>query len=555
MLRARRPSSIALLVVALSVGAPRGASADEKKPCEAGARAVVARTPVFGGPGLGFEVVSVVESDACMRILSTTDDGTFQLVELAENKAGWVTTGTVDSALTSVVETAIATDGAFLTVRELVLRETPRFDALVVGAALPAGAKVTRRQTTADGQWYQVATDAKEPVVGWVPKYQVAQALPESGAKAAATSTEGWGAARLGRTTLAARPTTTTAPADPASDSAKPDDTKPNPSDATPKEGVAQPEEAKSSPTSVPSPSTTDVLPAPTTPAEFLGRTQELSIGVGYRYWLQSYTSDAQQDPFFKYEVSTPAGFGLTLDYGWRGDLPLVVDVRASLGVSLYRHLHTDGVLYTAIGTQTSLWPRVAWRLHENGLVDVDAGISFGGDGLWNYSILLESPTSSTITGFYLGAGPSIAARSRLSGGEWGLLIMEASIPVGGYTMFPDPGATYTEYASGKAGVQGDPGLVYAELRPQNTEDPPVDDVAPGTAYTDGAIPLHLMVGADGRVRYVYAFTPLLRVEVGGAFTVRQAFIAGPGRRNGSYSEAANIDMAVTGFAGVNFGL
>jgi hypothetical protein len=520
---------------------------------------VLAQTPVFGGPGLGFDVIRVVDKEACMRILSTTEDGSFLLVELAENKAGWVASGTVDSALSASADGAVPAEGTFVAVRELVLRAAPRFDASVVGASLAPRAPVTRKAVSVDGQWFLVVEPGEGGKEGWVPKYHVALAMPEEGAPAAATSTEGWGAARLARKPASALtpppatpPTTTPArqpdasitdPTVPTTNAEPATTVEPNaPAPAT--DGMKEGEAPASEPS-------VEIAPTPA----LLGRTQELSVTFGYRYWLQSYTSDAQQDPYFKYELSAPIGFGLSLDYGWRGELPVVVDVRAQLGFNAYETLHIDNAIYSVVGTQLSVWPRVAWRLHGNEIVDVDAGLTMGLDGLMNYTILLDDTTSSTLSGFYFGAGPSIAARSRLGGGEWGLLVMEASIPVGGYTMVPDPGARYTEYAQGKEDVLGDPGLVYAEVKPPLEGEGGTDAPTPGTPLTDGANPLHLMVGADGRVRYMYAFSSLWRVECGGAFTVRQALIAGPGRRNGSYSEAANIDMMLSLFAGVSFGL
>jgi hypothetical protein len=535
------------VAVALLIGTSNATHAATT--CNAGERAVAAQTPVLGGPGLGFDVIRVIEKDLCLRILSTTDDGSFLLVELEAGKAGWITSGTVDTKLSATAEGAVSASGNFVAVRELVLRATPRFDSVVVGASLPPRTPLTRKAVSVDGQWFLVVEEREAGSEGWVPKYQVAETFPEDGSAAAATSTEGWGAARLSRKPFDAAPSSSTPPVG--------EPTVPQAADAppqTPETGPETPLESEKRPAVAP---TTDEALPPPVATVLLGRTQELAFTFGYRYWLQSYTSDAQQDPFFKYELAAPLGLGMSIDYGWRGEFPLVVDVRAQLGFNGYETLHVDNNIYTVIGSQFSAWPRIAWRLHDNEIVDVDAGLTMGLDGLMNYGVQLQD-VSSTLSGFYFGAGPTIAARSRLGDGEWGLLVIEASIPIGGYTMFPDPGARYTEYAAGRADELGSPGLVYHEATVASGYNPETDLIdfrtvtAPRTA---GASPLHFMVGADGRVRYLYAFSSLWRVECGGAFTVRQGLILGPGRRNGSYSEAANIDTILSLFAGVNFGL
>lgn len=284
-----------------------------------------------------------------------------------------------------------------------------------------------------------------------------------------------------------------------------------------------------------------------------LGRTQEAFFHFGYRYWQENYLSDASNDAFYKYDWVAPALIDLSGGYSFRGDFPLTVDVLASVAVGGGLHpavLPGDkpGVFFPdpagdptpLIAGQLHFQPRVGWRLFETANVDVDAGGGLSLDALINYTMSpLSPPPVIILSGIYAGIGPSLVARSRLGdGGRFGLVVIEAQIPLGLYAMFPDPGA------------------IYANLPPaeQTIEVPPLAGSADLPSDPGLALPVHLAAGVDGRLRYQYAFTNLLRVEALAGVIVRQAAIAGPGYRTGAYSKATNVDvMANLGF-GMTFG-
>jgi hypothetical protein len=581
--------------------------------CKRKERGVVAGTPVLGGPGLGFEIVSVIAKDACFKTAETTEDGSFALIILEkEKKVGWVATGLVDARLSAggaegaPVVSPLPAEGKVKAVRPLALRAQPRFDALAIATPIKEGTELTLTGTSPDGQWFLLvapadaatriadvampAPDEKleggapddvqegekaaeaqaaapaDGLVGWAPKYKVAETLLKAEDKPTAGS-GGWAETRASRKSMEQLNAARAADKASAGDKTAAGD-KPNsgdgdiPDSKQGKDGKASTEKTdgkegeQKDPVDDPEP-TPAVVAAP---AKVLGRTQEAGVFVGYRFWQQNYQSDAFLDGFYKYDWVAPVGLSLGGHYGYRGEFPLVVEVRGQLGLSGWQHPdlveqptpegHTVAV-YTADGAnpfivlspQLHLSSRVAWRLFATSTVDVDAGGIVAVDAFMNFG-LGDQPRPTLLHGFYGGMGPSLVARSRLGeNGKFGLLVVEAQIPVGGYTMQPDPVGTYNALPA------------TARIVPfPNTAGVPPDDQPAAEANRPQGLPLHLGVGIDGRVRYQYAISHLLRIECSLGALLRQATIGGPGYRTGLYSQANNVDVLVTANVGATFG-
>src|SRR5690606_12847373 len=128
-----------------------------------------------------------------------------------------------------------------------------------------------------------------------------------------------------------------------------------------------------------------DVVSDPMAPASaaLLGRGQEVSFAISVGQWSQRYLSDAQNDPYCQYALSStgPAG---TLSYASRGDFPVVADVRLSGGVFGF-DLVAPGASepsYTSVFT-AELAAHVGWRLHGDEIVDVEAGVGSRASVIW----------------------------------------------------------------------------------------------------------------------------------------------------------------------------
>jgi len=511
---AARSHSVAIVAVLGLVTIAAAPAQAKSKRCKKSERTVEQGTPVYGGPGLGFEVIRIADKKECLKKLQSTDDGSFVMVLLDKEKAGWVATGLVDEKLNELVATeTLPAEGSRVTLRELALHVEPRFDAKAVDGVFPANTELTLVATTPDGQWLKLR---KGNVEGWAPKYHVATSAPEKGAPASAGS-GAWSvpAAPVPQPERASVAPPATAPAEVASeDGASPAD-------------IAESE------------ATIDAAPA--------GPTHAIAANLAYRFWRQSYVSDAQNDPLYKYDLADPYLAGLAISYRWRPELPVTVDVWGDAYGTGYQVAGANLAPTTTLGAQMSMWARAGWRASRGGLVDVDAGLVAGGDAILALPLEDNAAAMSVLSSANFGIGPTLSAAAQLDAGRLGEVDVTMSLPVGAYTIFPDPGARYTDAATTVEDQRPERFVLIAP------------DAVPGTAVGDpataGAMPIHFSVGADGRVRYQYPFSESLKLNVFGGMSVRQAFIAGPGFRNGSYSRASTTDITASCGIGATFGL
>lgn len=515
---ARSPLALLLLIAAVLFGAPE---AGARKACKRGERRVVKGTAAYGGPALGFDVTHVFPSSRCVEVLRTTADGSFALVPIGGGRVGWVAAGLVEADLSEekgAEPTPVAEPYEVLAVRATSIRRQPRFDARVV-ATVQAKDKLRVTGTSPDGLWLFVDGKAGE---GWVSRYQTARELPAA-ESAPSAGAEPW---------VIRGPTTTATPVAPpqaALEKAQADDEPPEgaPDAAPPREGA-------------PSEGAPPALVEDG--ARLLGRGQEVSFAVSVGQWSQRYLSDARNDAFYKYDLSS-TGPAATLAYAYRGDFPLVGEVRLDLGLFGF-DLTPPGAaepVYTQVMT-ADLAAQLGWRLHGDEIVDVEAGLGTGMALFWIGDLEVAGTRVDAFTpGLYLDAlRPYVAARTRLAGGDLGLVSLEAAVPLGGYLMVYDPGTKYLEDFK-------DVPIVDVPKPPRpDAEGDPDEEVEPPL--------LHPAVGVEARLRYALPLGDVVRLRASFALGVRQAFISGPGvRASGIYTEATNIDVLGSFDLGADF--
>lgn len=528
---------IALISIGLSL--TLHAADDSTIKCQPKERKLTAGTPVLQGPGVGYPVAIVIENAGCFPVLDGTNDGRFLLLKISEESVGWVNTGLVDSRLNDVDDAPSAkTDETNLfAANQIILRKSPRFNSVGVGKPIEKHSPLKQIGISVDKQWYlvQVANDE-----GWVPKYQILSEISKPGTPPTAGDGR-WASTRDARVTYEKskwgleEKAKSTAPS--------------GTGDAAKKEGstaTSAPKDSAHKKATVEKPTEEfGDLPASTDPAVIMGRTQEIRIGVGYGYWQQNYRSDAQNDSFHKYNLITPLGLDMALGYGFRADFPLVVDIDFQAGLTGFESAVDETTTTTVLSGHASPSFRMGWRLFSGSEVDVEAGLRANADLIWLYP-LENDDFATAVTGYYFGVGPWLGARSRLSGGTYGMFAFEAAVPIAGYGMLPDP---YTRYTDAKNAGEIEP--VYEDARPEDYRADPILD----SKEMEAPAYVHLAIGVDGRIRYVYAFTDLLQIQLYAGASLRQAWIDGPGYRTGAYSNATVYDLLFKSGIGLTFGL
>jgi hypothetical protein len=492
-----------------------------KKRCKRGQRFVEGGTPAYGGPGLGFETIHTFGNDGCVRVFRSTEDGRFSLVVTGKERAGWVATGQVESSLSSdddAKPTKLEEARDVVVVRDTPLRAKPRFDARAV-TTLKQGTKLNVTEGSPDGLWFWVVQGGKK---GWLSRYQTAGEMPAKGSTPSAGS-GGW-IVRPGDTEPTPPPVAAIEKAKAAADKPKEGD-KPAEGDGAEGENVeGEGEGAKTA-----EGAEGEVAPAT---AKLIGRGHEISFAVTIGSWNQSYSSDAYEDPFYKYDLSS-TGPAMQLAYAMRTDLPFLLDVRAGFGIFGFDLVlpGDNEPIYTPV-IAADLGLAAGWRLYGDALVDVEAGVGSGLDIVWVSDLYDGNTLIDAFTpGFYIDAlRPHVAARTRLGGGSLGLVTVEAGLPLGFYAMLYDPGGKYLD-EFGNVPVVDQP-------RPPRLEEEPVDD-------GDVEPPIvHPSLGVEGRFTYGLPLGDVVRLELGGSLGVHQAFIGGPGvRAAGIYTAATNVDV------------
>lgn len=527
MLPLRSPLAlIFLLTVAVTASSEAEA---RKQRCKSGDRRVVKGTAVYGGPGLGFDVTYVFPGSRCVKVLRSTDDGSFALVPIADGRVGWVAAGLVEADLSEkkgAEPVAVASPYDVIALRATSVRRQPRFDAFVVSTAGPQDTlKVTG--TSPDGLWLYVEMKGAK---GWVSRYQTGTELPKPDSAPTAGS---------GAWTLREPSASSTPPLTPPPKASLAKDTKATKAASDDKEREGESPGGK--PAEEEGGADDDVLVLGSGP--LLGRGHEVSFAISLGQWSQRYLSDAQGDAFYKYELGStgPAG---TMSYAYRGDLPLVGELRVGAGLYGFDLVPPGAAdpVYTPVFT-AELAAQVGWRLHGDETVDVEAGLGTGGALVFIGDLVVSDGRVDAFTpGIYLDAvRPYVAARSRLAGGDLGLVSLEAAVPLGAYVMLYDPGTKYLDdYKDAPIVDVPKPPRADAEAVDDAGVDPPV---------------LHPAVGVEGRLRYALPLGDVVRLRASFGLGVRQAFITGPGVRvNGIYTEATNIDVVGSFDLGADFG-
>lgn len=533
----RTSLALLLLIAATALMAAPDASARSK--CKKGERAVEKGTPAYSGPGLGFGVTHVFPAERCVPMLRTTEDGSFALVPVDAGRVGWVALGIVDADLSEDEEAEprpVEQPYEVLALRAMSLRAQPRFDGQVL-KALAAKEKLRVTGTSPDGLWLYVETSDGKGPKGWVSRYQTAATLPEADSPP-----------RAGEKPWVIRgPTTTATPIPPPPEgsaaSARADA---EGNDAKPGEDTADTPGGEGGVAPVNGEGADGALPPAGVSAEarrLVGRGHEIGFAVSVGQWSQRYLSDAQNDPFYKYELSS-TGPAVTLGYAFRDDFPLVADARLDFGLFGFEAVPPGGnaPVYTSVFS-TGLAAHLGWRLHGDEDVDLEAGAGVGGHLVWVGDLDVGGQRVDAFTpGLYLDAlRPYVAARARLGGGDFGLVSLEAAVPLGAYLMVYDPGTKYLEdykdIPIGDAPKLPRPGDEPAD--PNATPEPPI---------------LHPAVGVEARLRYALPLGDTIRLRAGFALGVRQTFLSGPGVRvRGIYTEATNIDLLGSLDLGVDF--
>lgn len=541
---------LAFCCVASPVGAKRDA-------CNTMERRLAPGTVIYGGPGLGFEAIGLQQRPACVRVLRTTEDGAFALVQHEKGRTGWVPTGLVDENLVerSEVKPLPAGAEAWKSTHPVVLRESPRPDS--PGTVFLEQAVVFETLgESADGLWLYLGTATGK---GWLPRYQVVSAVESDKAAQVAAP---WRVRRGASAEVAPKTPERVPVAEVDAPAGEPsrEAAQPSPAGMTSDGGeqggsapegaaAAAPEELPPADALVAAGDSSVPTPAAST---WLGRSSELGISGSVAGFGQRYHSNAQNDPFYRYAVQSVGGGG-AVSYALRGDFPFVVDARANLGVFGFDILAAgaDGLVraYYQNVFQSDVWLSGGYRWFASEDVDVEVLLGLGSslvwlDGLPDADGTLIPAFTPAIYGPM--ARPGLLARSRLGGGALGTVVMEAAIPVGMYAMFDDPGAR------------------YINARAQNAINPPAASNIPGQPVDPAAAPsaetpaplTHLALGFEGRVRYQIPVSTGLALETGAGIELRQAWIQGPGLRvKGAYSEAVNVDLTGSLTVGVLFGL
>jgi hypothetical protein len=510
------------LVAALVLSLVAADEADAKKRrCRKNQRRVVAGTPVFGGPGLGFDTTAIWAKTQCTRVLRSTEDGAFAMVRVDKERVGWVATGLVDAALSedkNAKAESLDESREVVALRDMPLRKRPRFDASA-GATIKQGTKLKVTGRSPDGLW--LYTEG-EPGKGWLSRYQVADAMPEAGSAPTAGSGE-W--------TVAEPEPLETPPPVPVK--VKGGDETKTAEGETPGEGEGE----------VSSPAPPVVGP----PSEWLGRGHTVETGLSFGQWTQRYSSDAQNDPYYKYELQSFGGGG-GLGYTWRPDFPLVLQTRAQFEMYGFEIVPpgTAEPAYVPVFNIDAYFA-AAWRLYGTADVDVEAGLGAGLSGVLIGDLLAGNQLVEVFTpALYLNIlRPHVAAHSRVGGGSWGLVSLEAAVPVGAYLMVYNPAQKYAD------GSPADGYVLPVEGRPARLDEEPPEDA--GEAEPTMA---HMALGVEARMSWAYPVTDMIRLRASCGFAARQAFIEGPGVRVlQPYLHATNIDVSGGLQLGVDFGL
>jgi hypothetical protein len=519
----KSPSPILPVLLLLgALAAPGEAEARRKAPrrgqapCMEGQREVLPQTPAYGGPGLGFEVSHVFEGRVCAKVLRTTGDGKFSLVEVGAGRVGWVATGLVEVELSEAKGSKAALleePKTLVAMRSLALLRQPRFDAKA-NAVVDKGSELLVTGRSPDGLWWFVKANKDE---GWVSRYQVREALPEAGAAPSAGS-GAW----------VVRPLAP--PKDPPAAAVQKAVENQTEATALDEAGPVLDEDGEAQ----------VALPAP----RLLGRGHEVSFAVRFGTWSQRYLSDAQNDPFYRYDLEStgPAG---ALSYAFRGDSRLVGEVAAQAGLFGF-NLKPPGEaepVYTSVVT-AQLHGQLGWRLYGDADLDLEAGAGAGLGLVWINDLEVAGRTVDAFTpGLYLDVlRPYVAARSRLGGGTFGLVSFEATVPLGAYAMVYDPGQKYLDDKPPVFDPSSPPVLTEpdGDAKPLKDREPPI---------------LHPAIGLEGRVRYAFPFGDVVRLRLGAGLAVRQVFLTGPGVRvRGVYTEATNLDVMGSVDLGMDFG-
>lgn len=520
------------LLVAATLFCSLATSSAANAKCKKGERLVLAQSPVLGGPGLGYETVTVVDKASCFKVLQTSPDGSFALVQLEAQKAGWIATGLVDATLSNpedAKEVPVEGDVTRVLVREQAVRTTPRFDA-EAGEILPANAKVKVEAKSADGQWLKISSKLKKrDVKGWIIRFATAEKAVEEGAKPSAGS----GAWTVGQEPKVAAETV-----------APDDDTKPKSKSKSKKiPPKKKGEKASEKPDDK---SKDEEKAAEVDRGTVIGRTSAIYFGLlAPNIWVEQYRSDAVGDVYHAYDIQS-LGAGFYAGYSLRsGSHPFVLDIRTNASVNPFMALelgNPEPVLVFA--GQGSLESYFGWRFHQTESVDVDMGLTPAIATILNPGFGEQSDVAGAFaSNVYLDIlRPTVTAHSRMGGA--GMMALEVSATVGTMLFLPDPGATYAE-----TNAADRPPLPVIGQPPVGEEDPvEPDDLEP-------PLPLHLAVGANGRIRYAYPMTDSLLLDVGATLCVRQAIVRGPGLRTGSYLQANQVDVSGSIFAGITFGL
>lgn len=516
------------------------ASGANAAPCPEGKRRVEPGTTVYGGPGLGFKVIEIVEKSECRFVRESTDDGSFLLIELSDTRVGWVATGLVDILLS---EDASALPSRIEREERVILLDTgmrvaPRVDALAT-RILAKGTPVVLEGESSNGLWVLVSAAG---VRGWIPRYQSAASIPEPGDSPAATSgpwhvKEGYVPPLDYRPANDAKATTDGSEPVPESRAAQSKEAKSESDDDSRGAGsVDDPLYADGEEWLGASNAISDdakILPS-------LGRAFEVSLGGGPGQWSQGYLSDAQNDPLYRYELAS-TGAEAALEMFWRGSTPFSVGGRF-YGGGYGFEAELEGIDPSANGYRNAAVfggnLDFGWRMTSTTEFDVEAALGVGVQMNWIDALADENEGTALalVSSIHLQAiRPSVAIRRRLDEGRWGQVYLQLAMPVSLFSMLGEPSPEANYIAARQSGA----------VNPPLNNDRPVEGVnGSGTTVEAQASSFHLGLGVEGRARYSYPLTSFLYLYADASLRVVQAWIEGPGLRwKGAYSAANQSDM------------
>lgn len=512
------------------------ASMASAAPCPAGQRRVEPGTTVYGGPGLGFKVIELIDKSECRFVRESTQDGSFSLIELSEARVGWVATGLVDVLLNendSALPTRIEREERVILL-DTGMRVAPRVDATAT-RILPKGTSVVLEGESSNGLWVLVSAAG---VRGWIPRYQSAVAIPKPGDSPAATS--GPWHVREGYVP----PLTAESPG-PAKNEQSVATAAESPTNAQSVEGGASAENQNAG-GSRDNAAEADWLEddgigaMASSSLPSLGRAVEISLGGGPSQWSQGYLSDAQNDPLYRYQLAS-TGFEGAMQVIWRGHFPL------SVGAGFYGGGYGFQAAAEGIDADANAYRNAAvlggsldvgWRLTSTRDFDVESALGVGFQMNWIDALADENgtPITALVSSLHLQAlRPSVAVRRRLDEGRWGQVYLQIAMPISVFSMLGEPG----------------PEANYIAARQNQGLNPPLNNekagAGPDEALTNveaQASTSHLGVGVEGRARYSFPLTSFLYVYGDASLRVVQAWIEGPGLRwKGAYSVANQSDM------------